>query len=202
MTWATIDSLEELHGIYGSPGEAALLKVARQITPLYRKWLSSSRFCILSTTGPEGTDASPRGDSGPVARELDPKTLALPDWRGNNRLDSLRNIVRDDRVSLLFMVNGNSNVVRVNGRAKVSADQELRAKFERDGIHPATVTLIRIDEIYSQCARAILRSGLWTEAGPADLPSVGDILREQARGEFDGSAYDREWPERASGTMW
>lgn len=110
-----IETVEELEGQYGTPGEAAVLKVARRMTPAYRAWITRARLCILSTVGPEGTDASPRGDDGPVVAELDPGTLALPDWKGNERIDSLRNIVRDPRVSLMFFVPGSNNVIRVNG---------------------------------------------------------------------------------------
>lgn len=101
-----IGNVEELESHYGTPGQASLVKVARRMTPAYRAWIGRSRFCILTTVGPEGTDASPRGDDGPVVRELDPGTLALPDWRGNERIDSLRNVVRDPRVSLMFFVAG------------------------------------------------------------------------------------------------
>ena len=118
-----IDDITALEALYGKPGAPSLRKVVRHLTPLYRKWIMASRLCILSTVGPEGVDGSPRGDDGPVVLELDAKTLALPDWRGNNRLDSLRNIVRDPRVSVLFIVPGSNTVVRLNGTARVSADQ-------------------------------------------------------------------------------
>ncbi len=124
-----IASVEELESHYGTPGEAALRKVARRMTPAYRAWISCARLCILSTVGPEGTDASPRGDDGPVVTELDPGTLALPDWKGNERINTLRNIVRNSRVSLTFFVPGSNNVVRVNGTARVTADPALRARF-------------------------------------------------------------------------
>jgi uncharacterized protein len=112
MIWIT--TLDDLHAHYGQPGEAATVKVTPQLTPAYRAWIDRSRFCVLSTVGEEGTDGSPRGDDGPVATVLDPQTLALPDWSGNNRIDSLRNIVRDGRVSLMFLVPGGNNALRVN----------------------------------------------------------------------------------------
>lgn len=203
MADARIDTIAALEALYGKPGAAATVKVARRLTPLYRRWIMASRFCILSTVGPEGTDASPRGDTGPVVVERDPGTLLLPDWRGNNRLDSLRNIVVDGRVSLLFMVPGNTNVVRINGCAWLTADADVRAGFERYGKRPATVVVIEIGEIYTQCARALIRSGLWEAAGRAvDLPTVGDILAEMTQGTMDGAAYDAEWPARAARTMW
>lgn len=196
----TIDALEAL---YGTPGAPALRKVARQMTPLYRKWIMASRLCILSTVGPDGTDGSPRGDDGPVVLELDPGTLALPDWRGNNRLDSLRNIVTDGRVSLMFMVPGSTNVVRVNGTAVLTCDTDLRAQFDKNGRQPATVIVISIGEIYTQCARALMRANTWNgidESKP--LPTSGEILAEMTNGAEGGPAYDTAWPARAAKTMW
>ncbi len=198
-----IEDIATLEAHYGTPGEASLVKVAYELTPTYRKWIMASKFCVLSTIGPEGTDASPRGDDGPVVMELDPMHLALPDWRGNQRLDSLRNIVRDPRVSLMFFVPGSLNVVRVNGTAKLTTDEALLARFERAGKRPQTVTVIQIAEIYSQCARAILRAGLWTSGDQSEgLPTVGDMLKEMTSGAFDGEAYDKEWPDRASKSLW
>ncbi len=165
----------------------------------------AARFCVLTTIGPDGTDGSPRGDDGPVVLEHDPRTLLMPDWRGNNRIDSLRNIVRDGRVSLMFMVPGSANVVRVNGTARLTADPALSDRFRRPAkgeALPRTVIVIAIAEVYSQCARALLRSRLWNGADEsAGLPSVGDILAEMKAG-FDGAAYDADWPTRAATTMW
>ena len=199
-----IQDIESLEALYeAKPSAAAMDKVAHHMTPLYRQWIMSSRFCVLGTVGPEGTDTSPRGDDGPVVAEIDTHTLAMPDWRGNNRLDSLRNIVRDGRVSRMFMVPGAVNVVRVNGAAHLETDPDLRARFARNERLPRTVIVIEIAEIYSQCARAILRSRLWTGADEsADLPSVGDILTEMTEGAFDGAEYDLRWSDRAQGTMW
>ncbi len=173
------------------------------MTPLYRKWIMASRFCVLSTVGPEGTDGSPRGDDGPVVRELDEHTLAMPDWRGNNRIDTLRNIVADGRISLMFVVPGSNNVVRVNGVAKVTTDAALCESFEVQGKHPRAVIVIKIGEIYTQCARAVMRAGLWTpEDESADLPTVGQILAEQTDGAEGGTPYDEGWGARAAKTMW
>jgi PPOX class probable FMN-dependent enzyme len=201
MDWIT--TLDDLHSHYGQPGEAATVKVTDHLTPAYRAWLDRSRFCILSTVGPEGTDGSPRGDDGPVVTALDPQTLALPDWHGNNRIDSLRNITRDGRVSLMFLIPGANNALRVNGTARLTADAALRARFTRDGKQPRTVIVIRIAEVYSQCARALIRSALWTSGDQsAGLPTVGDMLREITEGRIDGQAYDTDWPGRAALTMW
>ena len=198
-----IDDIAALEAFYGTPGAAATRKVARRMTPLYRKWIMASKLCVLSTVGPEGTDGSPRGDDGPAVLELDPGTLAMPDWRGNNRLDSLRNIVRDPRVSLMFIVPGSNNVVRVNGRARLTADVALRQRFEQQGKHPATVIVIEITEIYTQCARALMRAGTWTDGDQSEgLPTVGQILAEVSNGEEGGERYDAEWGARAAQTMW
>lgn len=201
MTWIT--TLDDLHAHYGQPAEAATVKVTPHLTPAYRTWIDRSRFCILTTVGPEGTDGSPRGDEGPVVSVLDPQTLALPDWYGNNRIDSLRNIVRDGRVSLMFLIPGADNALRVNGSAKITSDPALRARFERDGKQPRTVIVISIAEVYSQCARALIRSALWTAGDQSQgLPTVGDMLREITEGRIDGKAYDADWPGRAAQTMW
>ena len=198
-----IETIDALESYYGTPGATSLDKVAYQLTPAYRKWIFASRFCALSTVGPEGTDCSPRGDDGPVVTELDPKTLAMPDWRGNHRLDSLRNIVADGRVSLMFMVPGSNTVVRLNGRAKLSADEPLRARFERKGALPRTVIVIQIGEIYFQCARAPLRARLWSGVDEsAGLPTAGDFLAEATDGALGGKPYDEAWSDRAAASLW
>ncbi|MEM6579358.1 MAG: pyridoxamine 5'-phosphate oxidase family protein [Pseudomonadota bacterium] len=197
-----IKDIASLEALYGEPAPASISKVARHLTPLYRKWIMTSRFCVLSTVSPEGTDGSPRGDDGPVVAELDPQTLAMPDWRGNNRLDTLRNIVDDGRVSLMFMVPGSNTVVRVNGEARLTTDEDLRRRFARGERLPNLIIVIRIREIYTQCARAPLRAGLWKRDDSAGLPSAGDILAEQTDGEQGGPDYDAAWPARAAKSLW
>lgn len=198
-----IRDLETLHSLYGSPGEAATRKVTDHLLPSYRAYLERSRFCILTTVGPEGTDGSLRGDDGPVVTILDARHLAMPDWHGNNRIDSLRNIVRDGRVSLIFLIAGSNTAIRLNGSAILTADADMRARFTRDGKQPRTVIVITIAEVYSQCARALIRAQLWTSGDQsAGLPSVGDMLREITQGVIDGAEYDRQWPLRAEQTMW
>ena len=197
-----ITDIGALEALYGTPGAPSLRKVARRMTPLYRRWIMASRFCVLTTVGAAGTDGSLRGDDGPVVLELDPGTLALPDWRGNNRLDCLRNIVTDGRVSLMFMVPGSDTVVRVNGQARLTADEGLRSRFAKDGRLPATVIVIAIGEIYFQCARALVRAALWSRDDSDGLPTPGDFLAEMTDGEEGGAAYDAEWPGRAAKTMW
>ena len=197
-----IDRIEGLEALYGPASVGSQRKVAPHLTPSYRRWIEASRFCIVSTVGPEGTDGSPRGDDGPVVRVLDPLTLAMPDWRGNNRLDSLRNIVADGRISLIFMVPGSQIMVRVNGQAKLTADNGLRGSFARDGVLPATVILIRLAEVYAQCSRAVMRSGIWTRDDAAGLPTLGDILADVTAGEMGGGDYDADWEKRSWAALW
>ena len=202
MAEGVIADVAALEALYGTPSEASLIKVAKALTPLYEKWITASRLCVLSTVGPEGTDGSPRGDDGPVVQVRDAQTLLMPDWRGNNRIDTLRNIVSDGRISLMFMVPGSNNVVRVNGQAVVSVAPDLLARFDQKGRQPRCVIVITIAEIYSQCARALMRAGIWTAGDEsADLPTLGAILAEQKDG-FDSASYDSEWGARAKDTMW
>ena len=202
MQMEFITNQAELEELYGKISVPAIRKVAHRMTPLYRKWILTSRFCVLTTVGPDGTDGSPRGDDCPVIEELDPYTLAMPDWRGNNRLDSLRNIVTDGRVSLMFMVPGSNTVVRLNGRARLTADPDMRARFEKKSRQPATVIIIEIGEIYTQCAKALIRAGLWSRDDSAGLPTPGEILAEMTDGEEGGEPYDTAWPARAAKNMW
>lgn len=198
-----IRTLDELHALYDTPPETSLSKVADRLIPVYRRWVEEARFCILSTVGPEGTDASPRGDDGPVVAVLDESRLALPDWHGNQRLDSLRNIVRDPRLSLMFMVPGSTNVLRINGTGAVTDDAALREGFARKGRLPRTVVLVDVGEVYFQCARAIMRARLWDGAAAApDLPTAGQMLAETTGGAAGGAAYDARWPARAAESLW
>ncbi|MET1415329.1 pyridoxamine 5'-phosphate oxidase family protein [Roseibium sp. HPY-6] len=199
-----IESLEQLHEQYGVVGEASLIKEIDHLSPSYRKVVETSSFCVLSTCGPEGLDCSPRGDDGCVVRIRDDRTLLLPDRRGNNRIDSLRNIVRDPRVALMFMIPGWNNVLRINGAAAISIDPELLASFEREGKSPRSVIVVTIETVYFQCARAIMRAGLWQsdkQVPKADLPSPGTIMQE-IKSSFDGKTYDEDWPGRAAKSMW
>lgn len=198
----TITTIPALEALYDDAAPASLTKVTPVITPMYRRWIEASRFCILSTIGPEGTDATPRGDDGPVVRMTDPKTLLMPDWRGNNRLDNLRNIVRDPRVSLMFLIPGERNVVRINGTAVLTADAALCQSFEQNGKHPKTVIIFTVEELYFQCAKAIMRSGLWNGVDETlDIPTAGDLLKEMKE-DFDGKTYDDAYFDRAKATMW
>lgn len=199
---AQVTSIAELESLYGDAVPASLTKVARRMTPHYRRWIEHARFVVLSTIGPEGTDASPRGDDGAVMRIVDDVTLHLPDWRGNNRLDSLRNIVRDPRVSLMFMVRGSNNVVRLNGHAVIDTDPDLTGSFSRQGKTPRSVIVFTLEEMYFQCAKAIMRSHLWSGVDESGLvPSAGDFIKEM-QADFDGASYDAGYADYAKERMW
>lgn len=200
-----IESVEQLEAIYGQPNLASTAKVADRITPPYRVLIDNSPFAALATSGPEGLDCSPRGDRPGFVRVHDDKTLMMPDRRGNNRVDSLRNIVRDPKVALLFLIPGAGSTLRVNGRAHLSVDPDVLASFRTDGKAPRSVIVMTVDEIYFQCARAIVRSDLWNpdkRVDPASLPTPGQILAEMSQNRVGGETYDREWPERARQSLW
>ena len=198
----TITRIDDLEALYDEASPASLTKVVNQMSPLYRRWIEASRFVILTTVGPEGTDASPRGDDGPVVRIADEKTLLLPDWMGNNRLDSLRNIIKDGRVSLMFMVPGSNNVVRVNGTAALTSDSAMTEAFEKNGKRPKTVIVATIGEMYFQCAKALMRSRLWTSGDESQgLPTAGQFIRE-VKQDFDAESYDAGYPAYAEPRMW
>ena len=197
-----IESIEQLEDLYGESIPAALEKVWSTISPLYEKWIAASRFVVLATVGESGTDASPRGDIGSVVKVLNEKTLLLPDWRGNNRLDSLRNIIQDGRVSLMFMVPGNNNVVRVNGNAVLTNDEEITGQFSQRGKEHRSVIVIDVSEVYYQCAKALMRSRLWQgEDEDYQVPTAGQLIKE-LKAEFDADTYDAGYEEYAKDRMW
>jgi uncharacterized protein len=201
----TIDSVQQLELLYGKPLETATAKEVAYLTPEYAKLIAVSPFVSLATVGPEGLDCSPRGDLPGFVRAADERTLLMPDRRGNNRVDSLRNIVRDPRVALLFLVPGVGNTLRVNGRAKLCVDPELLESFVVDDKLPRCVLVVRIEAIYFQCARAIMRSALWDatkHVDPKTLPTPGEMLARLTNGRVGGSAYDAAWLERAKASMW
>ncbi|CAO4150308.1 Pyridoxamine 5'-phosphate oxidase N-terminal domain-containing protein [Methylorubrum thiocyanatum] len=201
----TIAELERIYGDFGAIGEASTAKVADHITPHYRRFIEAAPFLALATSGPGGLDCSPRGDVPGFVRIADPRTLLLPDRRGNNRIDSLRNVVEDPRVGLMFLVPGVGNAMRVNGLASIEDDPALCASFAVAGKAPRTVMVITVREVYFQCARALIRSGLWrteSHVDPGSLPTPGQILAEMSDGRVGGAAYDSAWAERARQTLW
>jgi PPOX class probable FMN-dependent enzyme len=194
-----VTTIEQLEALYGEKNPAAVIKEIDHINDGYRKLIEAAPFVALATSGPEGLDCSPKGDAPGFVRILDDKTLAIPDRPGNNRLDGLRNIVRDPRVALLFLIPGIGETLRVNGRAAISLDPDLMRRFAVNGKLPRSVLVVRIESIYFHCSKAIVRSKLWDEATKIDrasLPSTGAIIAELSDGRLGGDAYDREAPER------
>jgi len=201
----TIDTIEQLEAVYGTPGEASLVKEVSQIIPQYARFIEASPFCGFATVGPEGMDCSPRGDVPGFVKILDEHTLAMPDRRGNNRVDSLRNIIRDPRIALMFIIPGSNTCLRVNGEAVVSVDPKLKASFSVDGAEPRSVVVIKTKAIYFQCGRAIVRSKLWdaeSQVDPKSLPTPGEVLKQLMQQPFDQEKYDSEWSGRAMKTLW
>jgi uncharacterized protein len=200
-----IETLEQLSALYGPPKAPALAKVADRITPEYQTFIKTAPFLALATSGQAGLDCSPRGDQPGFVRIQDDKTLLLPDRRGNNRVDSLANIVQNPQVSLMLMIPGVSNIIRVNGEAYLSVAPALLASFAVDGKEPRSVIVVTVGEIYFQCARAIMRSGLWDDGSkvdPATLPTPGEILSAMTDGREGGTSYDQAWPKRAEESLW
>jgi PPOX class probable FMN-dependent enzyme len=201
----TIETLEQLAALYGEAGAISRTKEVHQLTPEYRRWIESAPFVALATSGPGGLDCSPRGDrAGELLHVLDSKTLAVPDRRGNNRLDTLRNIVVDSRVALLFLIPGIDETLRINGRAVVSTDPPLIARFTKDGKSPRTVIVVSIESVYFQCARALKRAALWACTEHRDLshvPTAGEMIKAIDL-LFEADAYDAALSERQSSTLY
>jgi uncharacterized protein len=205
-----ITTVEQLVALYGVPVGPSLMKELPVINAEYRAMIEAAPFCVLATAGPEGLDASPRGDAHGLVRVVDERTILLPDRRGNQRLDSLKNVVRDNRVALMFLIPGVDEAMRVNGRAELTTDPALCASFAVEGKAPKCVLRITVEAVYFQCARAMLRSRLWSREAQVDrksLPSTG-TLTTAARDfkgdtdEFDGAAYDVALRERQKATLW
>ena len=204
-----VRNLADLAALYGQPGETSLRKESPVLTPAYRAMLAASPLVVLATSGPGGLDASPRGDPGSALVVQDEHTLLLPDRRGNQRLDSLRNLVDDPRVALLCLIPGRNETLRINGRATLSTDPALRQRLAMDGKLPITVLVIHIEVVYFQCARALQRSQLWNPTAWPDLgqqPSAGQLLASgSGHGfdtPFDGAAYDAALPDRQRDTLY
>lgn len=200
-----VTDISALETLYGPPGAPALAKVADHLTETYRAWLSASSFFALATSGPDGLDVSPRGDAGVAVTILDDRTLLLPDHRGNNRIDSLRNIVADPRVALMFLIPGVNEALRINGRAFITLDGELCTRLAVQGQAPRSVVWIDIDQVYFQCARALIRSDLWARAAlgrPDGIPTAGQMTAESSQGREGGPEYDAALPERQRRTLY
>jgi len=200
-----ITSIEVLESIYGEPSGPAVLKEINHINPDYRAFIEAAPFCAMATSGPGGLDCTPRGDPPGFVRVRDEKTLLIPDRRGNNRIDSLRNLIADPRISLLFLIPGCGETIRVNGHAAISVAPELCESFVFAGKTPRSVIVVMVDRVYFQCAKAIVRSKLWDPATQIDrkrLPTSGTILAGISKGAIGGPEHDRTAPERMKATLY
>jgi uncharacterized protein len=200
-----ITTMEQLQSLYGEKLPTSVIKEIDHINDGYRKLIEAAPFVAVATSGPEGLDCSPKGDAPGFVRILDDKTLAIPDRPGNNRIDSFRNIMRDPRIALLFLIPGIGETLRVNGRALISIDPDLMQTFAVGGKLPRSVLIIHIESIYFHCSKAIVRSKLWEETTKIDrksLPSTGTIIAELSNGKLGGEVYDREVPERIKAQLY
>ncbi len=202
---AQITTLADLERLYGEPVSAAIVKEIDYISDDYRVFIDKAPFIVMATVGPEGLDCSPRGDPAGFVKVVDRKTVLIPDRRGNNRVDALRNIVRDSRVALLFMIPGIGNTLRINGRAEIRDDADLLAEFAMEGKLPRTVLSVTADSVYFQCPKAFVRSRLWSPEAHvprSELPSAGDMLARLSKGSIDGGEYEKAYPARLKETLY
>jgi PPOX class probable FMN-dependent enzyme len=205
MPGTLITTPEDLHALYGEPSQNAVVKELDRIIPEYRAFIEASPFLSIASAGPDGLDCTPRGDAPGFVRVVDEHTLLIPDRRGNNRVDTLENILHDPRVGLLFLIPGCGETIRVNGRAAISVAPELLASFAVDGQAPRSVMIVTVERVYFQCAKAIMRSQLWDPSRHVErsaLPSPGRILKACSAGRMDADAIDAEMPGRLRATMW
>lgn len=200
-----VRDLASLEALYGAISETSALKEIDYLHPHYAAFIEASPFAVLATAGPHGLDASPRGDAAGFIEIVDDKTLLLADRRGNNRIDSLRNILANPHVALLFLVPGIGETLRVNGRAEISIDPQVLARFAINGKAPRTVLVVHVDAVFFQCSRALIRSELWNPARHLPrtaLPSTGEILQAVTHDRIEGGTYDRELPQRLKATLY
>lgn len=201
----TVTTFEQLEALYGMPAEPTIAKETDRITAEYGAYIAASPFLTLATAGPEGLDCSPRGDCAGFVRIADDRTLMIPDRRGNNRVDSLRNVLADPRVALLFLIPGFGGTLRVNGTARICVEPALLESFKMDGKPPRSVLVVAVQSVYFQCARAVMRSDIWNpqkHVDPKSLPTPGQILAAITANRVGGAAYDQAWPQRARETLW
>ncbi|MGI9422699.1 MAG: pyridoxamine 5'-phosphate oxidase family protein [Hyphomicrobiaceae bacterium] len=199
-----VASLDGLEALYGPANPASLVKELDHISDHYRHFIEKSPFVVIASSGPDGIDCSPRGDPPGFVRVVDSKTVLLPDRRGNNRLDTLRNLVSDPRASLLFLIPGVGETLRINGHCYIVTEPELLQSFEMQGKSPATVLVFRVERVYFQCSKALMRSKLWqsdAQIARSELPSTGEILSALSQ-EIDAGEYDRAYPRRLKETIY
>lgn len=199
---SVIETPEQLQGLFGEVAAPSLRKEVTFLHPVYQRWIQASPFLVLATSGPDGLDASPRGDPAGLVHIHDSHTLLLPERRGNNRIDSLRNILHNPQVGLLFLVPGVNETLRVNGQARILIAPELLIRFALDGKSPQCVLEITVDTAFFQCGRAMIRSGLWKHGEPVAVPTAGEMLQAVTEGDIDGQRYDAALPQRQKNTLY
>jgi PPOX class probable FMN-dependent enzyme len=200
-----VTTLDQLEALFGEVNEVSRKKEVGYLHPLYQAWIAASPFVVLATAGPSGLDVSPRGDPPGFVAVEDAHTLLLPERRGNNRIDSLRNIVLEPHVALLFLIPGVGETLRVNGRASITTAPDELARFVIDGKLPKCVVVVAVDSVFFQCARAIQRSKLWQPLAAevrSAVPTPGAILAALTDGGIDGDEYDRTLPARQRSTLY
>jgi uncharacterized protein len=196
----------ELREVIGSPAETVLLKLSDRVNGLTQQFIERSPFVCVATVDPEGgLDVSPRGDPAGFVRVLDERTLLVPERPGNRIADTLRNLLADPRIALLFMIPGIGNTLRINGRAEIVVDPELCASFSVHGKTPKCVLVVTAERVYTQCPKALVRSRLWspeTQIARSELPSAGEMLAEISKGAIDAEEYDKAYPQRLKETIY
>jgi len=196
---------EGLGALYDKPFGPSLVKETDRVTAHYRAFIEAAPFFALATCGAEHLDCSPRGDAPGFVRVHDDKTLLIPDRRGNNRIDSLRNILRDPRVALMFLIPGVGETIRVMGRARITTDPALTETFVVNGKTPRTVIVVAVERVFYQCTKAVIRSKLWdpsTQIDRKSLPSAGTILADLSGGQIGGPEHDRGQADRIKATIY
>jgi PPOX class probable FMN-dependent enzyme len=194
-----------LRELYGEPSAGAIAKEIDYVHPHYRAMIEASPFMVMATSGPDGLDVSPRGDPAGFVVVEDERTLLIPDRRGNNRCDSLNNLIDDPRIALLFLIPGVGETLRVNGQAEICVDPALLERFPAQGKLPRSVIVVHVERVYFQCPKALVRSDLWNPAKHVErraLPSTGTILADITRGRVGGAEYDAEYPARLKATIY
>ena len=200
-----IADVATLERLYGTPAGAAVEKEIAYIHPHYRRLIGASPFVVLATCGPDGLDTSPRGDPAGFVAVEDEHTVLIPDRRGNNRIDSLRNIIGNPHVALLFLIPGVGETLRINGRAIISIAPALLERFRMDGKLPRSVIVVNVDTVFFQCSRAIWRSKLWDPEQHIDrksLPSLGTMIADISKSRIDAKTYDEGLYERLKSSLY
>ena len=195
----TVTALDQLADLYARPSDRVLRKEIDHVDAVGRAFIARSPFLVLATGSSQGLDCSPKGDMpGFVRVEDDGRTLLIPDRRGNNRIDSIKNVVEDPRVALIFFVPGANETYRVNGRARVSIDPTITQRFAVDGKNPTAVIVVAVEQAFQHCPKALVRSNLWKAGSgerPKGVPTLGEFAAARNPG-IDSSAYDADYARR------